>query len=110
MNRPTRFFSKAQENTVAKAVGGKRTANSGATPFSKGDVRTDKFLIECKTCVTEKKSFAIKKEWIDKNKEEAFAMNKPYSAIVFNFGPDTENHYIINEKLFKRLQALLEDE
>lgn len=110
MNRPTRFFSKAQENTVAKAVGGKRTANSGATPFSKGDVRTDKFLIECKTCVTEKKSFAIKKEWIDKNKEEAFAMNKPYSAIVFNFGPDTENHYIINEKLFKRLQALLEEE
>ena len=110
MNRPTRFFSKAQENTVAKAVGGKRTANSGATPFSKGDVRTDKFLIECKTCVTEKKSFAIKKEWIDKNKEEAFAMNKPYSAIVFNFGPDTENHYIINERLFKRLQALLEDE
>ena len=110
MNKPTRFYSKNQENTVAKAVGGKRTANSGATPFSKGDVRTDKFLIECKTCVTEKKSFAIKKEWIDKNKEEAFAMNKPYSAIVFNFGPDTENHYIINEKLFKRLQALLEDE
>lgn len=110
MNRPTRFYSKNQENTVAKAVGGKRTANSGATPFSKGDIRTDKFLLECKTCVTEKKSFAIKKEWIDKNKEEAFAMNKPYSAIVFNFGPDTENHYIINEKLFKRLQALLEDE
>ena len=110
MNRPTRFFSKAQETTVAKAVGGKRTANSGATPFSKGDVRTDKFLIECKTCVEEKKSFTIKKEWIDKNKEEAFAMNKPYSAIVFNFGPDTENHYIINEKLFKELQALLESE
>ena len=108
--RPTRFFSKAQETTVAKAVGGKRTANSGATPFSKGDVRTDKFLIECKTCVEEKKSFTIKKDWIDKNREEAFAMNKPYSAIVFNFGPDTENHYIINEKLFKRLQALLEDE
>ena len=110
MNRPTRFFSKAQETTVAKAVGGKRTANSGATPFSKGDVRTDKFLIECKTCVEEKKSFTIKREWIDKNKEEAFAMNKPYSAIVFNFGPDTENHYVISEKLFKRLQALLEDE
>ena len=110
MNRPTRFFSKAQENTVAKAVGGKRTANSGATNFSKGDVRTDKFLLECKTCVEEKKSFTIKKEWIDKNREEAFAMNKPYSAIVFNFGPNEENHYIINEKLFKILQALLESE
>lgn len=106
----TRYYSGKQEKSVAKSLGGKLTANSGATRFGAGDVRTDKFLIECKTCVTEKKSFAIKKEWIDKNKEEAFAMNKPYSAIVFNFGPDTENHYIINEKLFKRLQALLEEE
>ena len=108
--RPTRFFSKAQENTVAKAVGGKRTANSGATPFSKGDVRTDKFLIECKTCVTEKKSFAIKKEWIDKNKEEAFAMNKPYSTLVFNFGPTSDNYYIIDERMFLRLKEVLDEE
>lgn len=108
--RPTRFYSKSQESHVAKAVGGKRTANSGATPFSKGDVRTELFLLECKTCVEEKKSFSIKKEWIDKNKEEAFAMRKPYSALVFNFGPDCENYYVIDEKLFKRLQALLESE
>ena len=26
---PTRHFSKLQENTVAKAIGGKRTPNSG---------------------------------------------------------------------------------
>lgn len=29
----TRHYSKQQEKKVAKAVGGKRTANSGATPF-----------------------------------------------------------------------------
>lgn len=33
MNRPTRFFSKSQERRVAKQLGGKRQANSGATPF-----------------------------------------------------------------------------
>ena len=29
---PTRTFSKKQEDAVAKAVGGNRTPNSGATP------------------------------------------------------------------------------
>ena len=69
MSRPTRFYSKEQEKRVAKAVGGKRTANSGATAFSKGDVRTDLFLLECKTCTEPRKSISIKKEWFDKNKE-----------------------------------------
>lgn len=110
MNRPTRFYSKNQENTVAKAVGGKRTANSGATRFVKGDVITDEFLIEAKTVTKHQKTFTIKEEWFKKNRDEAFAMRKPYSAIVFNFGPNEENHYIINEKLFKTLQALLESE
>lgn len=30
-------------------------------------------------------------------------MGKPYSAIVFNFGPGEENHYIIDEYLFLEL-------
>lgn len=29
----TRFFSKQQEKSIAKAVGGKPTANSGARPY-----------------------------------------------------------------------------
>lgn len=35
MPRPTRFYSKQQEKKVARAVGGSRVANSGATAFSK---------------------------------------------------------------------------
>ena len=31
--RPTRFFSDKQEKKVAKSLGGKQTANSGATDF-----------------------------------------------------------------------------
>ena len=105
--RPTRFYSKKQETKVAKAVGGKRTANSGATTFSKGDVTTNSFLIECKTCTEPRRSFTLKKEWFDKNKEEAFAMHKDYSAIVFDFG-DGDQHYVIDEHLFLILQETLE--
>ena len=38
--KPTRFYSTKQEKAVAQAVGGKQTANSGATPWQKGDVTT----------------------------------------------------------------------
>ena len=108
--RPTRFYSSKQEKQVAKAVGGKKVANSGATAFNKGDVTTDSFLIEAKTCMTEKKSFSIKKEWLEKNKEEAFEMGKSYSALAFNFGPDTDNYYVIDERLFRILKEHLEEE
>ena len=80
----TRYFSSQQEKQVAKAVGGRKVANSGATAFNKGDVTTNNFLLECKTCTTEKQSFSIKRDWLDKNREEAFAMNKMYNALAFN--------------------------
>lgn len=110
ITRPTRFYSNKQEKAVAKAVGGKKVANSGATAFNKGDVTTDNILIECKTCVENKKSFSIKKEWLEKNKEEAFEMGKSYSALAFNFGPDTDNYYVIDEKLFKILKEVIDNE
>ena len=109
MPRPTRFYSAAQEKRVAKAVGGKKTANSGATMFSKGDVTTENWLIECKTCTEPRKSFTLQKEWFDKNEEEAFAMHKDYSAVVFDFG-DGVDRYIIDQRLFQKLQEYLENE
>lgn len=107
--RPTRYYSNIQEKKVAKTVGGKQTANSGATLFSKGDVTTDDWLIECKTKTTECKSVSIQKDWILKNEEEAFAMGKQYSAVCFDFG-DGENNYIISEKLFKRIMTLIKED
>lgn len=88
-------------------LGGKQTSNSGATKFSKGDVRTKEWLLECKTCTEPRKSFTLKREWFDKNKEEAFAMHKDYSAVVFDFG-DGEQFYVIEEYMFKRLLEYLE--
>lgn len=102
MTRPTRFYSKQQENRIAKSIGGKRVANSGATAFHKGDVTNDLFLIEAKTHTELREQFTIKKEWIDKNREEAFQMGKRYSALAIDFG-DGEQHYIIDQRLFLEL-------
>lgn len=104
--KPTRFYSSKQESDVAKAVGGKTTANSGATMFQKGDLLTEQWLLECKTCTKPQKSFSLKEEWFEKNKHESLFMSKPYSAVVFNFGPDKPNYYVIDEITFKELLEL----
>lgn len=108
----TRKYSKAQEARVAKTTGGKRQPNSGATMFRKGDVVTDDFLVECKTATTERSSFSIKKEWLDKLREEAFGMNKTYCTLCFNFGGlgNNQNYYIIDEQLFNQLQNYIREE
>lgn len=105
LNKPTRYFSKRQEKGVAKRLSGKVQPNSGATKFYKGDVVLDNWLIECKTKVSESQSISIKKEWISKNEEEAFAMGKEHNAICFNFGGEhgVDNYYIISEDEFRRL-------
>ena len=85
----TRFFSGQQEQSVAKIVNGRTVANSGARPFQKGDITKasdfsdpndykaqESWLIEAKTCTTSKQSFAIKKQWLETIKEEAFQAGK----------------------------------
>lgn len=103
---PTRHYSSRQENNVAEVVGGKVQKNSGATDFQKGDIVTNgrnSFLLECKTRTKASESISIKKEWFDKNRQECLLTGTPHQAIVFNFGPDEENHYIIDEYLFLEL-------
>ena len=107
--QPTRHYSKKQENQVASKFGGERTLNSGATPFSKGDVTTDKILFECKTKVKPSESMSIRKEWLEKNEKEALFMGKPYSVLAFNFGPNGKNYYIIDEYMFSILKENLDD-
>lgn len=109
--KPTRFYSSRQEKSVAKAVNGKQTKNSGATALQKSDVLNDMFSIECKTKTKDSDSITIKREWFDKQIRESIQMGKEYYAIVFNFGPNepySENRYIINESLFKELLEYLE--
>lgn len=108
--RPTRFYSKAQEKKVAKAVGGKRTPNSGATKWAKGDILSENFLIECKTKTKDSSSITLKEEWLLKNEEEAFAMGKQASALCFDFGPSAnKRYYVISERMFELLKQSLEE-
>lgn len=103
----TRKYSKNQEDRVAKVVGGKVNANSGATSFFKGDVRTDHLLVECKTSTKEVKSVSIKKEWLEKLNEERFAMGKQHSVLAFDFG-DGKDYFIIDKRLMSILLDTLE--
>lgn len=98
----TRDYSSKQEKKVAKKFKGKVQPNSGATMFAKGDVVLDDWLIECKTKTSISQSISIKKEWLEKNEEEAFAMGKSYHALCFDFG-DGKNYYIVTEKEFERI-------
>ena len=108
----TRYFSSIQERYIANNFNGILSSNSGAATFSAGDVlnKDASLLIECKTCMTEKKSFSIKKEWIKKNREEAFTQRVFNGCIAFNFGPEQENFFVIDEKLMKFLIEKLEEE
>lgn len=101
----TRYFSNKQEKRVAKNLKGKTIPNSGAIMFAAGDVVTEDWLIECKTKMTESNSMSIKREWLEKNEEEAFAMGKQHCAVCFNMG-NSNDYYIISEKEFKRFLEL----
>lgn len=113
----TRYYSERHENSVCEALGGYRQPNSGAAKFSVGDVSVKagrfKILIECKTCMEDKESFSIKKEWLDKNQKELRMGGYDMSALCFNFGPSvthSQNLYIINEPLMEYLVAKLADD
>lgn len=106
--KTTREASGKQEKAVSKAIGGKQTKNSGATLWQKGDIILDNWLIECKSKMTESDSISIKKEWLDKLKQEACFMGKEYEALIFNFGPNEKNYAIIDMSLFQTLLNYVE--
>lgn len=101
MKRPTRYYSSRQEQYISKLLGGKMVPGSGSPHFCGGDVKAPDFLIECKTTTTPKKSFSIKKDWIEKTEQERKDLQIPNSALAFQFEPDGENFFVLKEQLFK---------
>lgn len=91
-------------------VGGRVQSNSGGTRFGGGDVHTKSVFIEAKTPTQEKSSFSVKKDWLDKAKEQAFEQNKNNYALAFRFGPDEPDFFVIDSKLFKYLIDKLEED
>ena len=101
----TRYFSDQHEKSVCAAIGGIQVVNSGAGRFKKGDVvvKDASLLCECKCQMSEKESYSIKRDILKKNKEESFLNRLDNSCLCFNFGPGSENYYVIDEKLMRFL-------
>ena len=102
--------SQKQEERIARMVNGRTQPNSGGTRFGGGDVHTKELLIEAKTSMSNKASVSIKKEWLDKAKEQAFEQAKDNYVLAFNFGPGEPNFFVIDERLFCQLVKYLEEE
>ncbi len=108
----TRYYSSLQEDYISKLLNAVKQPSSGSGKFRKGDVINydASLLIEAKTVTSDKDSFSIKKDWIIKNKEEAFTQRVFDGCIAFNFGPNQPNYFVIDEKLMRFLVEKLEEE
>lgn len=84
--------SRKHEDRLAKAIGGSRTAASGAFWSRKGDVRSDALLIEHKW--TGKKTKTIKSEELKKITTEAIMDGR---MPVFGMHLDGEDYVIMLE-------------
>ena len=109
----TRYASSTQEKRIANKLGGIINSNSGAGKFDKSDVvvKEASLSIECKTCLEDKKSFSIKKEWLEKHKEESFSNRLDNTVIAFNFNyQNKSDYYVIDDKLMSFLVGKLKEE
>lgn len=78
----------------------KRQANSGAMWHSKGDIRVEHALMECKERGTVngrgEKTITIPKEWLTKQEQEAFEESKPFWYLPFGYKND-DSIYLIKD-------------
>lgn len=96
--------SQKHEKRLAKELGGKRSAASGAFWSRKGDVRTQDLLIEHKW--TGKKSFTINSGVLKKIVTEAILDGR---TPVLGFHLDGENYVILNEEDFLEIRNALQE-
>lgn len=109
MSKPTRYYSKKQEDKGNAFLGLKNVSNSGATTFNKGDGQDEYLLMEWKTKTKPSQSHTLHKEWFTKHKQEAFAMGKEISALGFDFG-DGENYIAVDIRTFREMYELWKEE
>lgn len=87
--------SQKHERRLEKAFNGKRTAASGAFWSRKGDVRSDRFLIEHK--YTGNKSFSLKAVELEKITKEAIMDGR---TPVFGISLNNKNYVVLLEDDF----------
>lgn len=106
----TRYKSDQQERRIASHFpDGRKVMGSGSTPFLKGDVATPDLFIEAKTKAQASKSITVKKEWLEKAREQSYSMRKRDYALAISFGEE-KDYYVIEdrfmEELYKSRKAL----
>ena len=95
--------SKKHELRLAKLVGGKRTAASGAFWNKKGDVRSEEYLFEHKW--TGKKSFTLKSDVLEKIVTEAIMDGR---TPAFGVSLNDQNYILIEEHHFLELRSIID--
>ena len=95
--------SQLQEKSVAKDLDAKTVVASGALWGSKGDVRHDEFLVECKT--TEKPFYSLTMKVWEKIEKEAVrdGLRTPLMCVDINDGKD--RYAVFLEKHFKHYKT-----
>ena len=90
-----------QEKQVAQLVDGQVQVASGGTSHGGGDVLTDNWFFECKTVISEKNSYSVKKAVLEKLKEQTFEQRKDYGTLAFRFSPEEKDYFIVDSDTFK---------
>jgi hypothetical protein len=96
--------SRTHEDRLAKAIGGTRTAASGAFWSRKGDVRSHDLLVEHKW--TGKASVSVKAAVLEKIVKEAILDSR---IPVLGFSLNNENYIMLTEDDFLELRQYLQE-
>ena len=95
--------SQKHEKRLAKRIGGKRNAASGAMWNRKGDVRSDDLLIEHK--YTGKKQYTLKSIDLEKNVTNAILESR---MPVFGISLNSKNYVLLTEDDFLEMREKLQ--
>jgi hypothetical protein len=88
-----------QEKEIAGKMKGKRTKQSGGG-YQKGDVKSDKFIIECKC--TKFKSFSITERLLDKLEKDSFGSEK-VPVICIDLEDGKRRFWVLTDDAFEKV-------
>lgn len=109
-----------QEKRIAKKLGGKTQPASGALPIAslKSDVKVTnsedwKVLISAKTSMVKnhqvgKRSFTLKKEWLEEVKHQAFEGGYDFGVVSISFD-NRQDFYILEDVDFENMLKALHE-
>ena len=108
MNQPTKYYSEIQETKIAKALGWERVVASGARNFHPGDIKSDRWLGECKTHTkpSDKVKFTLA-EW-RKIQSEAQSVMKTPALFVDDGTQELKNTWVmVNHNCIPLIDSIL---